>query len=485
MSISRLRETSRSLMRRISFSSLLLLLCGTLELASAAVIRVTPTGSGANPSCGGGWASPCTLAYALQTVAESGDELWVSAGTYKPTTTTDRTISFVLRSGVALYGGFTGTETDRSQRNWGANTTSLSGDIGAGGESTDNSYHVVVGSGTAATAVLDGFTVTAGRADGTGYDSCGGGMLNAGGSPVVANCTFSGNAATFGGGMYVDTNLSPPITNCTISANTAQYGGGIYLYGGAPRITGCTFSANTATSTGGGMHSASTAGVFTNCTYTGNAATSGGGIFLGGGAPQITGCTFSANNVTDSGGGAFSDKTAGVFTSCTFSSNAAQSGGGLFFHEDSSQINLCTFSGNTAAYGGGGALLSCSPKFAGCAFSGNIATETGGGLHMYDGDAAVSSSTFTSNAASKGGGIFNGTNSSPVVTGCTFTGNTATEGGGMYNYDSSQQPRRQHLHLRGQRRDLLRRRYVQRGGSTPTVASSTFADNSATKLAGG
>jgi len=79
------------------------------------------------------------------------------SGTYKPTSGTNRTISFQLKNNVALYGGFAGTETLRSQRNSAVNLTVLSGDIGALTVATDNSYHVVTGGGTNNTAVLDGF----------------------------------------------------------------------------------------------------------------------------------------------------------------------------------------------------------------------------------------------------------------------------------------------------------------------------------------
>ena len=58
-------------------------------------------------------------------MAESGENIWVAAGTYKPGGS--RSDTFVLVSDVALYGGFQGTETSLDQRDPRIHETILSG----------------------------------------------------------------------------------------------------------------------------------------------------------------------------------------------------------------------------------------------------------------------------------------------------------------------------------------------------------------------
>ncbi|HRI60590.1 MAG TPA: hypothetical protein PK228_12720, partial [Saprospiraceae bacterium] len=92
---------------------------------------------------GQSWADAyINLQSALQS-AQTGDEVWVAEGIYFPTATTERTLSFEPASGVQLYGGFAGTETELAQRDWQVHPTVLSGDIGVVGDSTDNAYNVV------------------------------------------------------------------------------------------------------------------------------------------------------------------------------------------------------------------------------------------------------------------------------------------------------------------------------------------------------
>ena len=91
----------------------------------------------------GCWATAYTDLQAALAAAASGDEIWVAAGTYTPTATADRTISFAMKNGVAIYGGFDGTETTRGERDPSVNVTILSGDIGTPRLFGDNSFHVV------------------------------------------------------------------------------------------------------------------------------------------------------------------------------------------------------------------------------------------------------------------------------------------------------------------------------------------------------
>src|SRR5262249_6642077 len=112
---------------------------------------------------GTSWADADTDLQAALASAQPGDQVWVAQGTYKPTGGTDRTASFPLKEGVAVYGGFAGTETRLTERVLAHHDTVLSGDLGAPGNFSDDSYHVVTSTSLGAHAVLDGFTIAAGN----------------------------------------------------------------------------------------------------------------------------------------------------------------------------------------------------------------------------------------------------------------------------------------------------------------------------------
>jgi hypothetical protein len=124
---------------------------------------------------GTSWHDAFTTVNSALSAAQPGDSIWVAWGTYKPAGPGgDRAASFFLKTGVSLYGGFIGNETQLSQRDWEANVTVLSGDLNGddGPEFQnmgDNAYHVVVALNVDSTAIIDGFMIKRGRADGPGF----------------------------------------------------------------------------------------------------------------------------------------------------------------------------------------------------------------------------------------------------------------------------------------------------------------------------
>ncbi len=179
---------------------------------------------------------------------------------------------------------------------------SLCGGICTGGNNFENSYHVVTGSGTDDTAIMDGCTITAGNADGVFPDNRGGGMVITGGSPIVRNCIFRRNQGGFGGGLD-NRSSSATVVNCKFIDNNAAFvGGGIEINAtGTPLISNCTFKDNTAGNGAGLHHNGSGIPLIVNCTFTANAAENvGGGMSNVAGDAAVANCIFSNN--TDNGG---------------------------------------------------------------------------------------------------------------------------------------------------------------------------------------
>ncbi|MCK4887218.1 MAG: right-handed parallel beta-helix repeat-containing protein, partial [Planctomycetes bacterium] len=410
---------------------------------------------------GGGNGSSWNLAYqSLQDAlsdASSGDQIYVAQGTYKPTTETTRTISFELKTGVELYGGYAGYGTDNpNERDIELYETILSGDIDTVDDDSDNSYHVVVGSGTDSTAVLDGFTITGGNADHTSWPhDVGGGMYNNDGSPTVSNCTFSENIADDrGGGMANYGGSGPIVTNCSFLTNESDdLGGGIHNSTGSNiTITDCIFTENTALN-GGGVSNYISHPSITECTFSDNSAVyRGGGVYNDDSDPNVTGCTFSDNSATDTTdgrGGAMANYEASTptVTDCNFLNNTSGDLGGGIHNSTGGDaiITDCIFTGNTARRGGGISNFECSPSITRCTFSANVVSKNGlvdqaqgGGIrNSTSAHAEISDCIFMGNTAERGGGISNWDNCNPNISNCMFTDNEGINfGGGLYNLDN-------------------------------------------------
>lgn len=252
---------------------------------------------------------------ALSSSCSGITEIWVAAGTYYPDegngyTDNDRTHSFVMKNNLAIYGGFAGTEDpltfDLADRDFVTNETILSGDIDQSGGLSGNSYHVVHNdnNGINHSAILDGFTITAGNANGSIPLNLGGGMNNTLASPLVWNCRFTENSATYGGAMYNE-GASPSILSCSFSENSASWGGGLYHMDSYPIITACSFAGNSGLNFGGGIYSDNSTTSVTNCGFTGNTANIGGGAYCTNSHDTFTNCSFSGNSTALNGGGIY------------------------------------------------------------------------------------------------------------------------------------------------------------------------------------
>ena len=269
------------------------------------IVYVDDSASGLND--GTSWVNAYTSLQSALSAAVSGTEIRVAQGVYKPTTGSSRTVSFTLKNNISIYGGYAGYgAADPNARDVALYTSILSGNIGTVGSTLDNSYHVVVGEGTNSSAVLDGFTITAGSADGTDSYSYGGGMCIDSSSPTVRGCTFIANSAISGGGVY-NVSSSPTFTNCTFTANSVwHYGGGMYNDSSSLRLTNCTFTENSAPKDGGGMYASATSLTLVNCTFNANSGYDGGGVYnYYSPSTTFTDCTFNANSAKNGGGGVY------------------------------------------------------------------------------------------------------------------------------------------------------------------------------------
>ena len=279
-------------------------------LLTGSVMFVDASATGAND--GSSWADAYTdLQSAL--AAPLGPEIWVAAGTYRPSATGDRSVSFYINLGRRVHGGFDGTEATFDQRAGLFDQTILEGDLlgddGPGFVNRgDNSIQVVVITGN---ATLDGFTIRGGYADGPHSRTIGGGMYAWIGSRVeVRACRFIDNfAQSAGGGGFLDCipGATVEVSNCTFAGNAAGEGGGgvaASAFFDEVRIDRCRFLGNQSRS--GGAFAG--AGQIVGSDFSGNRARGG----LGGGAIggyswlEIVNCAFSGNvaTLTQEGGGA-------------------------------------------------------------------------------------------------------------------------------------------------------------------------------------
>ena len=401
-----------------------LILFTVSNFALAKVIYVDKDANGVNTGLTWKGAQRCLQDALAQ--AQSGDEIRIAQGIQSPDerfqygrekliiSSGDRTATFQLKTGVTIKGGYAGfSEPDPDVRDISLYETILSGDLDSNDVEVadpcdllneparaENSYHVITGMYVDATAILDGFTVSGGNANGEYPYYCGGGMSigdisNFPGvplensNPTLRNCTFKDNSSSYWGGcVFNGTESSPKFINCIFRGNfTPIFGGGIYNFSDSnPEIINCTFIENKAKN-GGGCYSATNKVKFTDCLFYSNFASgdfstgNGAGLCLLGDDAFLTNCTFVNNKATQGGGGIYNGTINMTLTNCKFVCNTAKDGAGI-----------CNVSS--------GSVLTC------CTFCANTALEDGGAIRNYSSDTNLTNCIFISNSGEYGNALY-------------------------------------------------------------------------------
>ncbi|BCX46636.1 hypothetical protein HAHE_05440 [Haloferula helveola] len=339
-------------------------------------------------------------ALAAAALTTSDDEIWVAQGTYTPDPGgTDRTKSFVLLNGVAIYGGFSGSESDLSARNPDPETngTVLSGDLlgdDAPGFTNvgDNSYQVVTGTGTDASAVLDGLTIRGGNANSFPQNRGGGLVCINSGSPTINHCMFTANKSGQSGGAVSLSTLSPGVcapvfTGCRFVGNeTSTYGGAVDSASSLPEFIDCQFDSNYSGYYGGAFFNYASSSRFERCMFRGNSAgQNGGALYFNNsgtaGPPVLFNSTLSGNQARFGSAYYAISFATPVFTNVTITGNrGTEAAGSACYHSTNSNpaLNNCVIWNNSAA-GATNVLAASVTNFNSTpSFSHSIVANTGG-----------------------------------------------------------------------------------------------------------
>jgi hypothetical protein len=324
------------MMKKITIISVILFVFALYVQSQIIYVKQDATGSNDGTS----WSNAYTDLQSALASATAGNTIWVAAGTYKPSVPSGTYATFQMIKQVEMYGGFSGTETLLSQRDYLNNKTILSGDIGVIDDITDNVNHVICGIDS---TKIDGFIIQDGYAN---SQNDGGGMYNYdAGNDIenlsIINCTFKNNyAKNTGMALYNSHVVNMLISNCIFKnnnhTNTAN-GGAIYNNSSTLSINNCNFNNNTSENGGAIFNNYSNATI-TNCEFIANTCNTNGGAindYLC--ASKIFNTVFSFNSAHNYGGGIYTYAPANThdsITNCTFFHNYGKTKGGAIVDYD-------------------------------------------------------------------------------------------------------------------------------------------------------
>lgn len=254
--------------------------------ADVNVYYVTPNGSG---TADGSSAADAACEMKLQMVlnaATAGDVVKIATGEYNANTLSDpndpQSYTFVVPAGVTVEGGYDNNFTVRDPF---TNVTTLSAVADYRGQIV-NGYHAVTFADGSETTIIDGVTLTGGKATsmvGSGENTQGGGARVPSWGHI-RNCRVYGNEAIQGGGLYLQPGAL--VSGTAVQSNSAEEGGGIYASIPQPteegeiptfepaHVVSSTVTDNTATENAGGIYFADGGALFLNMVVWGNTASS-------------------------------------------------------------------------------------------------------------------------------------------------------------------------------------------------------------------
>lgn len=268
-------------------------------------------------------------------------------------------------------------------------------------------------------AVLEGFTLTSGRAN------TGGGVFCFEASPTLRDNIIQGNTALqFGGGAYLDV-CDAVFEGNLIDTNSARSttdsvgsGGGLFVVGGAPTLMDNDIQSNSAMLSGGGIAliGGSRAKLEGGSITLNTALEHGGGVYSLSAYPQIVDMLIEANNASDNGGGILLEGCEDSSYPCVMrelsvvSNRAIGGSGGGISVKDSKSVVLerSLISNNRAGSGGGGlSALNAHPRVVNNIFHCNDGGRFGGGIYLEASFAQLLHNTVLENTVlESGGGIY-------------------------------------------------------------------------------
>lgn len=326
------------------------------------------------------------------------------------------------------------------------------------GEGTGNGGGIYIEGGNS-NCTINGGTIKNNRA--TRY---GGGININGSTMTIPNCTISGNLASSGGGISMETAGSTlNLQGCTVKENIAKIsskdpngagkggGGGIFLVNGTLNMSGANkIQTNHSYELGGGVYLKTGTVDISGGTSTftmNDSEISGGAIYLADGNITVAkdatltvgSSSTNGNTATTNGGGIYCNGTITINGTTNIKYNSATNGGGIYCNKAISLKGASTIDYNSATEKGGGIYCAAQVDVTGDSQMSHNSAKDGGAAYVTGNNLNLAKCTAEYNESTQDGGAFYVVKGSITFNGAaTISNNTAKyKGGAAYINEGS------------------------------------------------